>query len=253
MNKTPGRNKNYHQNNYYRQQNSNSSNNVFNPKIPDKYIITIRNVKEAFKLFAIDQKYLNIQAFDDALEYLFSKLPIPVLHHTYLSKKLFNIFNLSGDSKLNEEQFLICIKEILSNQNNRLHLSMMAMMTCPNKVRKTVELDELKEYFYKSFVQGYKHMAYKINQNPDKLKIYGFPVASVAQMEAWAIEFERKIKTGFEKDLKMFDSSINENISFEQYKKWIYNDQTLNIAYGFVTLKIATSLICFDEVILKEN
>ena len=142
---------------------------------------------------------------------------------------------------------------MLSNQNNRLHLSMMAMMTCPSKAKRTVELDELKDFFYKSFVQGYKHMAYKINQNPDKFKIYGFPVASISQMEAWSLEFERKIKIGFEKDLKMFDPNITENISFEQYKRWLYKDQTLNITYGFKNLKIATSLICFDEVIFKEN
>ena len=130
---------------------------------------------------------------------------------------------------------------------------MMAMMSYPNKVRKTVELDELKHFFYESFVQGYKHMAYKINEKPNELKIYGIPIASVNQIEAWAREFEKKIKNGFEKDLKMFDSTINESISFEQYRKWILNHQTLYIKYGYKDFKIATSLIIFDGVEYQEN
>ena len=238
-----------------------SSNNVFdkrnnqylNQQKVNKYIITSRKVKETFKLFAIDNKYLNKHAFNDALEFLFSNIPIPALHHTYLSNQLYNIFNLSGNSKLNEEEFLKCIKQILSNKNNRLHLSMMAMMSYPNKVRKTIDLDELKNFFYESFVQGYKHMAYKINEKPDELKMYGLPIASVSQIEAWAREFEKRIKNGFEKDLKMFDSTINESISFDQYRKWIFNDQTLYIKYGHKEFKIATSLIIFDVVEYQEN
>ena len=51
----------------------------------------------------------------------------------------------------------------------------------------------------------------------------------------------------------MFDSSINESISFDQYRKWIFNDQTLYIKYGHKEFKIATSLIIFDVVEYQEN
>ena len=64
---------------------------------------------------------------------------------------------------------------------------------------------------------------------------------------------KKKIKNGFEKDLKLFNPSITDTISFDNYKKWIYNDQTLFIKYGFKTINIATSLIIFDDVILDEN
>ena len=252
------KNLNFKNNNNFYSPNINSFNSKYEQKFDfsnkkfNKYIITLKNIKDTFKLFAIDQKYLNMRTFDAALEYLFSKFLIPVLHHTHLSRKLFIIFDTIGNSKLNEEQFITCIKEILSNNENRLHLSMMAMMTVPNKARKKVGLDELKNFFYESFVQGYKHIAWVINQKPDEFKIYGFPVMSVSNMEAWAREFEKKIRNGFEKDLKMFDSSINDNISFEQYKKWIYKDQTLYIKYGFKTLFVATSLIGFDEFAFQE-
>ena len=46
----------------------------------------------------------------------------------------------------------------------------MAMMKNPNKAKKIVELDELKEYFYESFVQGYRHLGWIINQKKKNLK-----------------------------------------------------------------------------------
>lgn len=251
---TPGETKftpNYHKINDFNhrkflQEDANNYNKV-------KKIIKLKDVKDTFKLYAIDQKYLNKHGFNDALESIFGKFPIPVIHHTHLSNKLFSIFNTTGNSKLNEEQFISLIKEILSEKDNRLHLSMMAMMRVPNKARKSVEVSELQEFFYESFVQGYKHLAWVINEKPDEFKIYGFPVVSVSNMEAWAREFEKKIKHGFEKDLKMFDSSIGDNISFEQYKKWILQNQTLYIKYGFKKLIAATSLIDFDNIEFVEH
>ena len=251
-----GNNFNYQPSSFYNA-GSNSSNNVYDMRKNDrsfqKHVITQKRIKEAFKLFAIEQIDLNKKGFDNALEYLFAKLPIPALHHTHLSSKLYNIFNISGNLKLNEEEFSICIRQLLSNQNKRLHLSMMAMMRYPNRAKKSIDLDELKEFFYESFVQGYKHMAWKINQKPDEFKIYGFPVVSINQIEAWAREFEKKIKNGFEKDLKRFNPSITDSVSFDNFKKWIYNDQTLFIKYGFKSIQIATSLVIFDDVSFEEN
>ena len=254
---TPGKNLDI-QPNYY-SSNSNSSNKIYNmskfglnENNTNKHIIRKNKIRETFKFFAIDQKFLNKKAFNDALEYLFDKIPIPEIHYTHLSNKIYDLFNLNTNSKFNEEQFINCIKELLSNKENRLHLSMMAMMSCPNKAKRTISVDEIKDFFYESFVEGYKHIAWKINQKPDEFKIYGFPVASINQMEAWASEFEKKIKVGFEKDLKKFDSSIKDNISFEQYTKWIDEDQTLNIKYGFKNFQIATSLIIFDNVIYQD-
>lgn len=261
MNKkyTPDKQFNYQPSSFYSPNNNNNLRNNYNEirkfEINErkmKYTITPMQIDEAFNSFAIDEKYLNKQAFNNALEYLFANIKIPELHHTHLSNKLFNIFNVTGNSKLNKIEFINCIKEILSNTNNRLHLSMMAMMKCPNKTRKNVDVDELKNFFYESFVQGYKHLAWQINQNPEKFKNSGFPVVSISQMEAWAREFEKKIKIGFEKDLKMFDPNIKDTLSFEQYKNWINNDQILYIKYGFKTLMIATSLVTFENVVYND-
>ena len=246
--------------NYYNpnaQNLNNNRNNLkrigYNQGEENKYIISSKRVKQLFNIYAIERKFLNKKGFNDALESLFSKLPVPELHHTYLSDRLYSIFNLRGNSQLLEEEFIKCIREILSSRNNRLHLSMMAMMSGANRTRKNISLDEIKKFFYESFVQGYKHLAWQINQSKEDFKNKNLPVVSISQMEAWARGFERKIKNGFEKDLKMFDPDISDSISFEQYIKWLNNDQTLYIKYGFKTIMIATSLIGFDDVEYDEN
>ena len=50
----------------------------------------------------------------------------------------------------------------------------------------------------------------------------------------------------------MFDPNIVDNISFEQYVKWLHKDQNLYIGYGPKKLIIATSLIDFDNVQYEE-
>ena len=127
----------------------------------------------------------------------------------------------------------------------------MALMQNPNKVKKFVELDELKEFFYESFVQAYRHLGYVIEQKKEKFKNLNLPVVSPQGLEAWARGFEKKIKNGFEKDLKMFDNNITDKINFEQFCKWIYYDQNLYIKYGFEELMIATSLVVFDNVVFE--
>ena len=259
------KNYNYQPNDFYLQKNQNNNNpysytnNSENyrtnnqPNEKDYFMITSKKVKEAFNLFSIEKKYLSEKKFNDALEFLFLKFPIPKLNHTFLSHKLFNIFNTNGNSKLSEEEFYKCIKSILSNKNARLHISFMALMKTPNKAKKIVSLDELKEYFYESFVEGYKHLGWVIDQKKEKFKNVNLPVVSATGLETWARGFEKKIKNGFEKDLKMFDKNISENINFELFSKWIYYDQNLYIKYGFEELMIATSLTVLDNFKLEND
>ena len=127
----------------------------------------------------------------------------------------------------------------------------MVMMNSPNKVKKTLELEEIKEYFYESFVQGYRHLGWVINQKKEKFKNLNLPVVSIQGIEVWAKGFEKKIKNGFEKDLKMFDTNIVDKINYEQFSKWIYYDQNLYIKYGFEELMLATSLVVFDNFVFE--
>lgn len=258
------KNYNYQINEFYQRKNTNNnpysiqnnkkikSNSNQYQKNENSIIISSKKVKEAFNLFSIEKKYLNEKKFNDALEYIFGKLPIPKINHTFLSHKIFSLFCTKENSKLFADEFIKCIQSILSNRSVRLHISFMAMMKNPNKVKETVEVDELKEYFYESFVQGYRHLGYIINQKKEKLKNLNMPVISIQGLETWAKGFEKKVKNGFGKDLKMFDSKIDDKINYEQYTKWIYYDQNLYIKYGIEELMIATSLVVFDNFFYEE-
>ena len=207
---------------------------VFPKSIPKtkKYIITSKTIKNIFNKYSIDGKFLNKSRFNDALSKLFGEFKIPIIYYTHLSDKLFEVFDENNNKQLNDEQFYNCIKNILTDRTYRIKISMIAMMSNPDLSSDIVSVEDIKIFFYKSFVEGYKLLAYIINKKPDDFKAKKLPVVSVSQMEFWAQNFENQIKIGVEKDLKHFDGSIVDNVTFEQYKKWIHNDHVLYLTYG---------------------
>lgn len=227
---------------------SNQKNNQ-NPKKYYKYTISSKMLKNAFKNFCIDNSYLNKKRFNDALESIF-QFQLPEIHYTYLSEKIFNFINTSGDGKISEEDFCKRLGLLLKDENHRLFLSMILMMTIPNKAKRCIELNEIKEFFFRSFIEGYKHLGWQINRHANEFKDKGLPVASISQLEGWARGFEKEIKDWIENDLKKFGGGqIMDTVAFDLFKKWIRsNDYTLYIQYGNKKIKIATNLILLDEV-----
>ena len=217
-----------------------------------KYTITSNLIKNVFNKISIDGKFLNKTRFNDALSKLFGTFQIPVCYYTHLSDKLFEVFDENNNNKLNEEQFYNCIKNILTDRNYRIKVSMLAMMKIPNLISDTVSVEDIKIFFFKSFVEGYKFLVYIVNKNPETFKAQNLPVVTVSQIEQWALSFENQIKIGVEKDLKHFDGSIVDNVTFEQYKKWIHNDHVLYLRYGNKKIMVATSLIPIGEVGFSE-
>ena len=64
---------------------------------------------------------------------------------------------------------------------------------------------------------------------------------------------ELEIKNAIEKDLKTFDNTIVNAISFEQFLRWISYDHTIYIQYGNKNIMIATSLIRLDDIYYDES
>ena len=217
-----------------------------------KYMITQKIVKSVFNKCSIDGKYLNKSGFNDAFSKLFSSFPIPAVYYTHLSDKLFGVLDENDNKQINEEQFYNCVKNILTDRSYRLKISMIAMMSSPNLSSNSVSVEDVKIFFFKSFVEGYKLLAYLVNKNPGDFKARNYPIFSVSQMEHWAENFENQIKIGVENDLKHFDKSIVDSVTFEQYKKWIHNDHVLYLTYGSKKKMIATSLIPMGEVGFSE-
>ena len=85
-----------------------------------KYTITAKMLKDTFKTYAIDGDYLNKDRFDDAIESIFRFPDIPEMHYTYLSEKIYYLIDDSGDGKIQEDEFIAGLSNVLSDRNFRI-------------------------------------------------------------------------------------------------------------------------------------
>ena len=252
-------------------QNKNLQNNIFNPQqSPEinksnsnptqnflmrtnttatqkfKYHLTSKMLKDAFYTYAIDNSYLNKSRFNDALESLF-RFPIPEMHYTFLTEKIYYIIDDSGDEKIQEEEFMQ-LSHVLSSKEYRLRLSMMAMMTTVDKNRDYIEVNEIKDFFFKSFIYGYKHLIWQVQKSKNEFTSKNLPIVSQQQIELWAERYEFLIKSYIDKDLRENGIDPYKTMDFDTFKNWIVKDHSLYLQYGSKTCVIATSLVKIEEI-----
>lgn len=55
-------------------------------------VIKYSDLKEAFNFYAVDRKYLDFEKFNNVITSVF-KFDIPIICHSYLSEKLFNLLS----------------------------------------------------------------------------------------------------------------------------------------------------------------
>ena len=217
-----------------------------------KNVITKKILQDAFRNYCIDNDYLKRPRFNDAIESIF-RFNIPVMHYTYLSDKIYDLLDSSGDGKIQEDEFLDGFMAVLKDKNYRLLLSMMAMMSLPDKSRDYIEISEIKDFFFHSYVEAYRHLAFLVKREEGEYKKNNLPVATVKQMGKWASKFEKEIKDYIDRDIKgVFPNAIN-RINFEQFKRWIAQDHTIYVKYGNKNISVATSLIRLDDIRYEEG
>ena len=211
-----------------------------------KYHITTKMLKDAFFTYAIDNSYLNKTRFNDAIESLF-RFPIPEMHYTYLTEKIYYIIDDSGDDKIQEDEFMQ-LSHVLNSKEYRLRLSMMAMMTTTDKNRDYIEVNEIKDFFFKSFIYGYKHLIWQVQKSKNEFTSKNLPIVSQQQIELWAERYEFLIKSYIDKDLRENGIDPYKTMDFDTFKNWIVKDHSLYLQYGSKTCVIATSLVKIEEI-----
>ena len=251
----------YNNNNMNNQNQNNQNNNQGFNKAPllqrsstqrPKNTITTKILQDAFRNYSIDNDYLNRPRFNDAIESIF-RFNIPAMHYTYLSDKIYDLLDSSGDGKIQLDEFLEGFSAVLKDKNYRLLLSMMAMMSLPDKSRDYIEISEIKDFFFNSYVEAYRHLAYLVKKNADEYKRNNLPVATPKQMGKWARKYEKEIKEYVDRDIKNFFGNVTNSINFEQFKRWISQDHTIYVKYGDKNISIATSLIRLDDIRYEED
>ena len=260
-------NPNLNTNIYQQQQQFNNNNNNSPQKINNssmfqrtntysrkhKYTVSIKNLKEAFRNFCIDGDYLNKDRFNDAIESIFSAFKIPNMHYTYLSERIYDILDDSQDGKIQEDEFLNGFSSVLKDKDFRMKVSMLAMMKRIDYNRNYLDVMEIKEFFFQSFVQAYRHLGWKIKKMNKDFISKNIPVPTIKQLELYAEKYENKIKNAVEKDLMEIGINPGGNIDQETFKKWIYKDHTINIKYAYLEVNIATTLTKLDEIGFDET
>ena len=246
------------QNNFNNNNNQNNQGFGKNPLLQrsmtqrQKNTITTKILKDAFRNYCIDNDYLNRPRFNDAIESIF-RFNIPLMHYTYLSDKIYDLLDSSGDGKIQEDEFIDGLGTVLKDRNFRLLLSMMAMMSLPDKSRDYIEIAEIKEFFYLSYIEGFKHLGWQIKKYPEEFKKNNLPVPTIQQFGKWAKKFEKEVKDYIDKDLKAFFPNITTSINFEQFKRWISQDHNIYVSYGNKNITIATSLLRLDDIRYEED
>lgn len=214
--------------------------------------ITDKMLKQAFDNYSIDHSYLNKKGFNDAIESIF-RFNIPEVHYTHLSDKIYDLLDSSHDGKIQEDEFVEGFKKVLRERNFRLLLSMMAMMSLPDTSRDYIEIKEIKQFFYLSYVEGFKHLIHQIKKNKVEFERNKLPVPSCQLIGKWAKKFEKEISFAIDKDLKDFDPNVTNCITFEQFIRWISIDHDLKLKYGPRNITIATSLLRLDDINYDEG
>lgn len=232
--------------------NNNNNNPMFNRSLTKPInTITKKMLREAFRNYCIDGSYLNKSRFNDAIESIF-RFKIPEMHYTHLCNKIYELLDSSKDGKIQEDEFLEGMGRVLKERNFRFLLSMMAMMTGDIN-RDYIEVREIKEFFYLSYVEGFKHLGWQLKRNKDELIKNNIPLVTIQQLGKWAEKHKRQIEDTIERELKSFDPNITTVVSLEQFTRWLSRDYTIYLKYANKSIKIATSLIKLDEISYDEG
>ena len=216
--------------------------------ITKKYKITRKQIIDSFNKYAINNDYLNKPLFNDAICSLFSFPDIPEIHYTFLSLRLYSLIDDSGDGKIQLDEFVENLEKVLMNKDFKLLLCLMVMKVNSSQSNQFITADEIKEYFYQSWIEGYKHLGWQVNKNKFQFEGDGNKVPTVKQFETWSSKFRQQIYKSIEMDLAESGIDLTKEITFPMFCQWVQKDHTLYLGYSGKNVKIATDLMKLELI-----
>jgi len=220
-------------------------------QVQKKFTINYTDLKEGFKKTQIDG-YLNKERFNQTITHIL-KFDIPIISNTYLSERLFDLLDESGDGRIQENEYLDGMKNVFCSREMKERFSFMAMMRkkCVNKTY--LDFNEIFEYFYNSWLSGFRVLSDMVNKDKGVFLSKNLYVPNKTQMESFAAGYEEKIKTFLIGDLRECGIDVNKKIEFDQFRRWINKDNTLQICFGPKGINVAVSLIVLDDIGYNDN
>ena len=216
--------------------------------VQKKYKITRKQIVDSFNKYAINNDYLNKPLFNDAIGSLLSFPDIPEIHYTFLSFRLYTLIDDSGDGKIQLDEFVENLEKVLMNKDFKILLCLMVMKIHSNQNNQFITADEIKEYFYQSWVEGYKHLGWQVNKQKFQFEGEGNKVPAVKLFETWSSKFRQQIYKTIEMDLVESGIDIGKEITFPMFSQWVQKDHTLYLGYSGKNVKIATDLMKLELI-----
>lgn len=124
-----------------------------------------------------------------------------------------------------------------------------------NSKKNCIEFDDLFDFFYNSWLYGFRFIFLYINNN-NKLKSdienagYIFP-NNIQILENLVYQNKDKIKAYILANLKSLDIDISKGMDIEQFKKWLSINHDLEITYLTIRIVFAMNLNCLDEICMS--
>jgi hypothetical protein len=141
---------------------------------------------------------------------------------------------------------------------------MMAMMTHPED-RNYIEFSEICDFFFKSWVHGYKHVGWQVKRDKSKksinininLELYedsNILAPTITQFELWAKKYESNVHQAVKMLFNKAKIDIMRPIDIDTFKNLILGeDISLKITYTIKTVRIATSLVGLDQLSFDDS
>lgn len=119
--------------------------------------------------------------------------------------------------------------------------------------RNYITFDELYDFYFSSWIHGFKVLGMSLQNDKDELRRLGLEVPSIGQLTTWAKQFGDNIKIYLINDLRESGLNYNEAIPYEKFRIWVYKNHHLQLHYGSKFLTCATSLVFLDEIEYVDN
>ncbi len=211
-------------------------------------VITMKTLTDTFNSNCIDNLYLNKVRFNEAIKRLLYNMNLPTIAFTYLTDRLYDIVDESGDGRISLNEFTDGMGRVLSDSELRKRMSFLCIMKAKEN-RGFVTFAELLYFFYSSWVSGFTILGKNLLKEKEDLHKQGIQIPSVNQIVTWAKNYQDHIKIYLENSLKECGIDPSRDIYYEQYKFWISrNPQNIQLVYGNKYLTIATNLTSLDDV-----
>lgn len=122
------------------------------------------------------------------------------------------------------------------------------MMTRPDMNKTSITVNEIKDFFFNSWVYACKHLAYQLNKSKPEYQQRGIVVPTIKQFEQWAMIYERDVKNSIEEDLRESGIMVDLPISLQDFTRWVYKDHSIVLRFDQKIVRISTSLANLEEV-----